>query len=358
MIKSQFTFNWPLIGNQHIVSYLEKCLVSDNVSGAYIFAGPDDVGKTTLAVHFAQALLCDNYRSGAGVLPCDACPSCRRFTIASNKQTSANELVQPEIAPAHGDFHLIIKEPDKKNISIDQVREFIKTLNLSSFLDSYKIGVIKQAEWLSLEAANALLKTLEEPKAKVMIILVMKNVELLPATIASRSKILHFHPVPAGLIYDYLVKECGASRSTAKNLARLSLGRPALAVKFLEDKAFFEFYQEILNLFINFSKQDALEKFKAIEKFIKTNANNLATMKTQEKVLDVWGGIIRDALLLEYGQEHLIQHHFAIAVIANFKNLFKISDLLNLDKNIKIAKKYLLANVNFRLVLENIALFI
>ena len=152
-------FNWPLVGNDHIVEYLAKSIANNNIGGSYIFTGPDNLGKTTVAKYFANALVCLNKEQGEGILPCGQCSACEQV----NKQI-------------HGDVHLIKKEKDKKNISIEQVREFIRVLGMASFLNSYKIGIIKHAESLSLEASNALLKTLEEPKVKVIIILVSSSI--------------------------------------------------------------------------------------------------------------------------------------------------------------------------------------
>jgi DNA polymerase-3 subunit delta' len=179
MENDKFKINWPLVGNRHITDFLEKAINANKVNGSYIFYGPDDLGKSTFVRYFAKILLC---KKETGNLPCGICPSCISFKVINeaDREKEDSEHI------AHGDCHILEKAKDKKNISIEQVREFIRVLCMSSFFGSYKIGIIKQAETLSQEAANALLKTLEEPREKVIVVLLVKNLEFLPKTIVSQ----------------------------------------------------------------------------------------------------------------------------------------------------------------------------
>lgn len=356
MPKGKFSFHWPFVGNTQITEFLEKSIINNKVAGTYIFNGPDNFGKTTTARYFAQCLLCQNRQTGSGDLPCGKCSSCHYFQIGRNKQDG--EVGQEEINIAHGDFHIIKREKDKKNISVEQVREFIRILSMSSFLSFYKVGIIKHADSLSLEAANALLKTLEEPKDMVVIILITQDIDKLPTTIVSRSQILNFRPVKADIIYEYLIKERKVARSIAKNLSRLCLGRPALAVKFLENKNFAQQYQKQVKVFLNFLGQDINERFFAIDKLISPQAVNQEPVRMVKRVLEVWQGIIRDWLLLEFGHNNLIQHQSVEEEINKLKDKFTLSDLLNIAETIRQAEDYLDANVSPKLVLENMAIAI
>jgi DNA polymerase-3 subunit delta' len=271
----------------------------------------------------------------------------------------ANEEENEEVNRSiHGDFHIIKKEKDKKNISIEQVRDFIKTLALSSFLGSYKIGIIKHADTLSLEAANALLKTLEEPNEKVIIVLICQSVELLPATIVSRSQVLNFYPVATDKIYDYLLQEKKATRSQAKNLSHLALGRPALAVRFLEDQDFFKTYSERLDVFLNFFNQNVIERLQAIEGLLGKYSTGQESVRIVARILEVWQSALRDCLLLEFNSPNLIQHEIKAEQLKNLKSKINILQLLKLEESIEGSQKFLAANVSPKLVLENIALTI
>ena len=347
--------NWPLVGNTHITEFLEKIIARDEVSGTYIFSGPDNLGKTTTAIYFAQILLCQNRQTGK-VAPCEECPTCRHFREQRDQESAADEAEQGNMLYAHGDFHLVKKDKDKKNISIDQIRDVIRTLGMSSFLDSYKISVIKHADSLSNEAANALLKTLEEPKEKVIIILIAPDVNQINSTIVSRSKILNFHPVPTDEIYDYLLKDLKASRGEAKNYSRLALGRPALAVKFLEDKDFNKKYQERMNVFVGFFSQDINGRLLAIDQLFDKKITGQELVKKTKRTLEIWQGVVRDLLLVECGQDNLVQHVIVEEKIKQAKKKVAAASLLNLSQMIQYSKVLLEANVNPKLVLENIAI--
>ncbi len=162
-------YKWPKIGNDLAIDFLNRSLKNKRIAQAYAFIGSDELGKSTIAFAFARNL-------------------------------------QGEGEGFNNDLHILKPADDKKSIPISDVREFIKTLNLSSFSNSYKIGIIKEAEKLTLEAQSALLKTLEEPCEKVIIILLISEEDKLLSTILSRSQVLYFSSVPASLIYDYLIE--------------------------------------------------------------------------------------------------------------------------------------------------------
>jgi len=354
MVKNDFKIDWPLAGNTQITDYLAKCIAKDCVAGTYIFCGPDNLGKTTIARYFAKSLLCRSRLTGKGILPCGECPSCRQIKTGAEEKAGAGE--KEPAGETHGDFHIIKQEKDKKNISIEAVRGFIRSLNMSSFRGTYKIGVVKHAESLSPEAANALLKTLEEPKDGVVIILITGNLDSLPATIVSRSQILQFHPVSSGLIYEYLLEEYKASRSEAKNYSRLCLGRPALAVKFLQSREFKDNYMKQAETFIGFWRQDINERFSAITEILGVKPSGQEAVRITRRLLEVWQGLARDRLLLTYGLNDLIQHQAAEGELKKAGREAAVPRLLSLIKKMRQADEYLAANVNPRMVLENIAI--
>ena len=97
-------FNWPLVGNKHIIDFLSKSLVNNQIAHFYIFLGPTDIGKSTVANHFSKILLCQD-KSGIQQ-PCGVCPSCKSWQpIDVGIRPEENNLTSP-----HGDFHLIKKE--------------------------------------------------------------------------------------------------------------------------------------------------------------------------------------------------------------------------------------------------------
>ena len=336
MEKIKIKLNWPLIGNGHIFEFLAKSLVNKNISGSYIFTGPSSIGKTTAAHYFARSLVCQ--AADQAVLPCGQCPACKEAAKG-----------------IHGDIYLIKKEADKKNISIEQIRDFIRSLGLSSFLNSYKIGIIEGAESLSEGAVNALLKILEEPKVKVVIILTVTDFEVLPKTIISRSQILRFKSVKSDTIHDDLIKNHGAQRSQAKNFSRLSAGRPALALKFFEEKEYYENYKTKVQAFTLLLNPDINKRFKAIEDILGRSARGQAAVKSAGGIIEVWQNLARDLMLLELDLADLVQHQAFTDELAMVKNKLNLKSLLNLINTLKQAKEYLANNVNPKLALENVA---
>ncbi len=311
---------WPKIGNDRAVSFLEQSLQSGRPAQAYAFIGADDLGKSTLAVAFARRL-------------------------------------QGNPDGFNTDLHVLEPEAGKKNISIEQVREFIKSLNLSSFSGSYKIGIVKQADKLTLEAANALLKTLEEPKDKVIIILLAPEESSLLPTIVSRSQILHFQPVAASVIYDFLVEEHGAGRSLAKDLSNLSLGRPLKALAWLEDKEAYQEYLARAEKLLSVFGQDANGRLRGLDELVAEKGYGPAAVNEALDILATLDGIFRDLLILSLGQPIAVQHaKLEPQLKAIQEELFGGSSAGLLEKfgSFAQARHYLAANVSPRLVLEQV----
>lgn len=316
---------WPKIGNSKVIEFLKSGLKNNKISQTYVFAGLDDLGKSTVALAFAQNL--------------------------QGSQEGFNS-----------DLHILQPEEGKKSISIEAVREFIKTLNLSSFLNSYKIGIIKEADCLSMEAKSALLKTLEEPREKVIIILLVSNENSLPATILSRSQVLHFYPVPASIIYDYLIKNHGANRSLAKDLANLSLGRPLTAVKLLENPVFYQTYLEQAKNWLSLINLDLNSRFQVLDKFLSDRSWSAQSFDEAGRIITMAEGLFRDLLLLSLGQRERLQHSALIEDLEQTLNYLNeknnqncLPEILRQLKIIAQAREYLEANVNPRLILEQVA---
>jgi len=322
---------WPKLGNEKIIEFLASVVTSDTPSGAYLFLGPDDLGKSTIALAFARNLMAK--------------------VIESETNLSS-------------DLHVIKPEEGKKVISITQVRELIKTLSLSSFLNSYKIGIIKEAQTLTEEAQNALLKTLEEPRENVVIILLSSSEEGLLETITSRVQKLHFQPVATEVIYDFLISEYGAKRSLAKDLASLSLGRPLKAAKFLEDEASYKKYQEKSSILLQFLTNSVNWRLNNLPAIFSDKTYSAGAVKGAIEVISILEGLWRDLLLLNFNQPEKIQHAFLKEELVKVLNSLReensdskvVTFLLERFKLSALARDYLSSNVNPYVVLEQLAI--
>ena len=322
--QPQKHFIWPAVGNDNLLEFLDNSLFQHKLVQTYIFAGPEDLGKNTVALAFARNLIISD---------------------------TGDNL---DFSSVNSDLHILSREPGKKNISIEAVRDFIKMLSLSSFLNSYKIGIIKEADTLSPEAASALLKTLEEPREKVIIILLTSSIDLLLPTIVSRSQVLYFYPVPFDTVYNYLVKELDLKRTDAKDMAALAAGRPLLAARFAENPEIYDRQLATARLFLNFFNQNIPQRLKAWSSFL--NNQSLSVAYASE-VLQIWQRTVRDLALTALNCPELIEH-LALIKELTAQNSANSEDSLRYYSTIlellDTLQKYLAANVAPATVIEQV----
>jgi len=319
-----------IIGHKNVTSFLEKSLKNEEISHAYLFYGPAHLGKKTVAEKFSEAVL------GQPILN-------------------------------HPDVYLVARERDEKenklakNISIEQVRELERKLSLSSFLNSYKIGIIEEAEKMSSEAANSLLKTLEEPTPKTVIILLSASVSALPATIVSRCQTLKFLPVAQEKIYDHLLN-LGANRDEARDLAGISFGKPGVALDFWQNKkqegpsAMAE-YEERANGVIGLMNGKTLrDRMRVFEEILAGESCAEDSFGELNQVLFLWTSFLRDAVLIKNGCSELVANTKFSDDLKKIANRASPEFFTKLYREIRLAGKYFSENLNPRLVLENLLL--
>jgi DNA polymerase-3 subunit delta' len=212
---------WPVIGHDWAVELLELCIRAGTTSHAYLIVGPAQVGKTTLARSFAQALLCQGEDR-----PCSACRACK--------------LIQ---ADRHPDVSLV--SPEGARIKIEAIRELQQALSLSPVEGDYRLCIIRQMDVATPSAANCLLKTLEEPPQRAILILTASGVEMLLPTIVSRCQVLSLRIVEMERIVAAL-RERGVGRERARLLASLAQGRIGWAIEASQDEGMLARREEVL----------------------------------------------------------------------------------------------------------------
>ena len=191
-----------LMGQETVVQRLQRAIISGRVAHAYLITGASGSGKKTLAVAFAQALFCTDQPGSA----CGTCSDCRRVEAGN-----------------HPD--MIIIEPDAGRIKIDQVRRLKERFALQAYEGSWKVGIVVGAETMTVEAANSLLKLLEEPSGQAVIMLLSTSPSMLLPTIVSRCQRIAMKRIPRQVIASFLEREYGLSPETALVIAGLADGR-------------------------------------------------------------------------------------------------------------------------------------
>lgn len=320
--------DWPIIGNAEAIDFLESLLAFErlnpgSIGGAYLFVGPNKVGRTSTVEHFI-----------------------RRLFGSDNQVETGTIDMWPDV------FRLRRNE-DKKEIGVQQAREFSSRLALSSFVDFYRVGIIHEADSLSNEAANALLKSLEEARDKVIVFLITEQAEHLPETILSRSQQVIFHPVANDELYEWLINEHGLERPFAKNITRLSDGRPGLALALARDKALLDSYLMPARIFTSSIKNRLYEKWQEVGKFL-AGYKGQAAVEAAEKIIATWRGITRDIIVTILNQPELVRYAFLEQEIRQAAKTLGLAEARALEEKLKKAKLYLESNVNPNLILENI----
>ncbi len=318
---------WPEIGNQKAISFLEKNIDNGLLANSYIFSGIRDLGKFSLAKSFARNI------------------------FVKDRPELGNIDDLDNFLEINSDFLLIERQADKKNISIEQIRFLISFLSSGSFLNSYRVVVIKDAENLNQNSANALLKILEDFKDKLIIILTVNHLDYLPKTILSRSQIINLSPLNFDQTYSLIKDEYKLNPSETKNIAKLSMGRPMLARKFIRDSEFYSNYRQVAEQLIDFLSADLVGRSSLIDdlcRFDSEIGENLS-------VIDIWRSLFRDLNFLDYNRPDLVQNDFLIDKMKeNIKKEEKF--VLEAELVFKRADSYLESNMSLRSVLEYIAI--
>lgn len=336
-VLNKINFNWPVVGHKNIINFLEKSILNNNLSQAYIFSGPKHLGKSKLAEILVANILCQGK-----VRPCGECPQCKQLKTG-----------------IHPDIFKVQREEDKsgklkKNIAIEQVRLLKNNLAASAFLKSYKFAIIFEAERLNEAASNGLLKTLEEPTGNTVLILITNQIEKILPTIRSRCQIIQFLPVDKKKIIDHLADLSGKTK-LSQTLANLCHGRPGVAIDFLNNQEKLEKHTNQTELLIDLFNQNITERFKSLGGITSQKRDSQKMISEIELLLDNWLLALRDIMLIKNLASQFVANQKIIEKSENFKNLNNKS-ILKLISNINEAKIYLGLNANPQLVVENLVL--
>ncbi|HEY9528168.1 MAG TPA: DNA polymerase III subunit delta' [Anaerolineales bacterium] len=262
--------NWKLVGNEWAVDMLQKHVVNGTTRHAYLFAGPPGLGRRTLALRFAQALNCQT--PVAPGIPCGECRDCRQI-----------EAMQ------YADLTVIQAEAEGGTLKVDQIREARRSLTLKPYQANYRVALFLRFQEANDNAANALLKTLEEAPSYAVLILTADNPEQLLPTIVSRCEVLRLRPLQVDQVQKELENR-GVEGDRAKLLAHISGGRFGYAQRLIEDAALLGSREERLNDLQSLISASRVEKFAYADKLARDK-------ESMRQAVLVWLSYWRDVML-------------------------------------------------------------
>src|SRR5215470_2710728 len=240
------THDWNIVGHEHSINILRRALAAQRVRHAYLFTGPEHIGKALLARRFAQTLLCTGGPDPhvAPLNPCNACLSCRKVLHGN-----------------HPDIHYISRSPDKQFILIDQVRALQSDSARKTLEGRRNIFIIQGMHEMNVQAANCLLKTLEEPEPDVVLLLTVPDPGLLLPTILSRVQQVPMQLLTTKQIKSALVHRWHVEPEEANLIAALAAGRMGWAVQAVEDEDMLAERQEQLETLTKLSTAGKVQRF-------------------------------------------------------------------------------------------------
>ena len=309
-----------IIGHKQQKNLLLRALSSQRIAHAYLFTGPDGIGKRLTALAFARFLLCEKGTS------CGDCTACLK--VDHNN---------------HPDIHLL--DADGASLKIDQVRTLQQELSLHPLEGNYKVCLIDGAEHFTNGAANALLKTLEEPQAGTLIILITSHPEKLLPTIRSRCQSLPFSRLPKQQLATALEKKLNLSTIEATVIASLSEGSFKKALG-SNRELFMEKRSKLIQSLSALSAGSTIPTFSFAEELE-------VEKETLPDILDIFQAFYRDILLLKHNrpEEELVNLDLIETLQRQNRTTTTASLLLKL-KALESARFHLQRNVNRRLALE------
>jgi len=311
-------------GQDKALRILQKDLEKGNLYGAYLFVGPAGVGKKLAAINFAKALNCKESKIDG----CNRCSSCIRI----NKMSHPN---------------LRILSPKEESFKIEQIRQLKSNVGYKIFEGKKKVWIMDEAEKLTPEAANSLLKILEEPPPDHIIILITHAPHLLPSTIISRCRVVNFLPLKNKDICKLLQKRGDTPPHLIPLVSQLAQGSISEALKLIKEKDIFEERERILKL-IQKGKKAPQEIFELSKRWHTKQSSHLETL------LNMILFFLRDLLLLKLNISFPLINQDKIDKLRKLKEDYTFSQLYRGIEAIEQAKMYLNANVSPQLVLEEV----
>lgn len=313
-----------VIGHESIIQHLQNAIMSHKVSHAYILHGEDGMGKKLLAAAFAKTLQCEE----RGINSCNSCKSCMQADSSN-----------------HPDIIWVTHE--KISIGVDDIRLQVNAdIQVKPYNSPYKIYIIADADKLTEQAQNALLKTMEEPPEYAVLLLLTSNVSILLPTILSRCVLLNLKPVDKQAIKGFLMSQHQIPDYMAEVAAAFSGGNVGKAIKYASSEEFEQMKENVLHILKYIDDMELYEVISGL-KFLTGDKNNI------DDYIDLMILWYRDVLMFKATTDpDLLLYREELSFInkqANIRSYEGIEKIINAMEKAKIRLK---ANVNFDIAIE------
>jgi len=322
---------WQTIGQPEALALLKHSLKTGSLAHAYLFVGAPHIGKMTLALDIAQALNCQGSEP-----PCGECQSCKR--IAEGKHADIR-IISLNSAKDSGDAK------SRVEISIDDIRELQHNASLPPFEGKCKVFIIDGAEYLSTEAANCLLKTIEEPPPQVIILLLTTEEQRLLPTVVSRCQRIELKPMSSDEIEKLLIESCGIDRDKAGLLTRLSQGCFGWALSVSIDDSFLAERNQRLAEMFSLLTAGWEERFNYAAKLAQER-------KSAEDIIKLWLIWWRDLMLTKCGCKQAVTNIDYIPVLEQWDEVISLPEVRDFIDSLQKSLNQIAVNANLRLVFE------
>lgn len=272
------THNWAVHGHDWAVDFLQTSIRHKRNRHAYLITGTNNIGKNQLAHAFAMALNCTH--DDPEKRPCGVCRSCKLIYSGN-----------------HPDMLYTDRDERTGRLKIDKIRDVMRLLALKPYDSRYRIAIFEGFDHAAPRAQDALLKTLEEPSAFAVLILLAESTENIMPTIVSRCQIVPLRPVPQAQVSAFLQMH-GAEADKSSLLARLSSGRMGWALTALQDETVMQERDDMLTMLNEAVYGNRVKRFEIAERLEKIARKDNTAIRY---LLETWQTYWRDVLLLSAG---------------------------------------------------------
>jgi DNA polymerase-3 subunit delta' len=323
-----------IIGHPWAVDLLSRQLAQGLIAHAYLFTGPPQVGKGTLARWFAKALLCEDTAGR----PCGTCSACQKVAAG----------IHPDVRL----LNLTVQPGERRTLGIEAIREMRSGMAERPFAGQRKVYIIEDAETMTPEASNALLKTLEEPPPFVVLLMVALSDHMLLPTIVSRCQVLPLRTLSRQEVRQALIEQWEASPEQADLLAALSYGRPGWAIEALQASPALQQREKTLSALGRLLEAGLLERFAFAEQ--EERDWRRGEHRAVFDLLDCWQAWWRDLQLLQQDCPDLVVNVDLQERLHTIARQISGGSVLHFLQALGAARQQLQDQVNPRLVFEDL----